>query len=291
MDMKRQHRLYEWKDGKKLELGERSLVMGILNVTPDSFSDGGKWNSNTLAVSHATDMIKDGAHLIDVGAESTRPGHVALTPEEETKRLMQFLPDVLKVSMVPVSVDSYHYETMETALKAGAHIVNDIWGFQYDDGSMAKTAAAFDVPVILMHNQETEVYGKDMMDDLKHFFDKSIEIALSAGVRAENIILDPGIGFGKNAEQNMEILKRLDELTLAFPCPWLLGVSRKPFIGTILGTDADERDEGTAAVNLWGAEKGCSIYRVHDVKTTARELAVWDALRLFQGKGESYGSY
>lgn len=176
--MKRQHRLYEWKDGKKLELGERSLVMGILNVTPDSFSDGGKWNSNTLAVSHATDMIKDGAHLIDVGAESTRPGHVALTPEEETKRLMQFLPDVLKVSMVPVSVDSYHYETMETALKAGAHIVNDIWGFQYDDGSMAKTAAAFDVPVILMHNQETEVYGKDMMDDLKHFFDKSIEIAL-----------------------------------------------------------------------------------------------------------------
>ena len=156
---------------------------------------------------------------------------------------------------------------------------------------MAKTAAAFDVPVILMHNQETEVYGKDMMDDLKHFFDKSIEIALSAGVRAENIILDPGIGFGKNAEQNMEILKRLDELTLAFPCPWLLGVSRKRFIGTILGTDADERDEGTAAVNLWGAEKGCSIYRVHDVKTTARELAVWDALRLFQGKGESYGSY
>ena len=284
--MKRQHRLYEWKDGKKLELGERSLVMGILNVTPDSLSDGGKWNSNTLAVSHATDMIKDGAHLIDVGAESTRPGHVALTPEEETKRLMQFLPDVLKVSMVPVSVDSYHYETMETALKAGAHIVNDIWGFQYDDGSMAKTAAAFDVPVILMHNQETEEYGDDIIEDLKHFFDKSIEIALSAGVKTENIILDPGIGFSKNVEQNMEILTRLDELTLAFPCPWLLGVSRKRFIGAILDTDAAERDEGTAAVNLWGAEKGCTIYRVHDVKTTARELKVWDALRLFHKEGE-----
>lgn len=245
-------------------MGERSLVMGILNVTPDSFSDGGKWNSDTMAVSHTTDMIRDGADIIDVGAESTRPGHVTLTPEEETKRLMQFLPDVLKVSMVPVSVDSYHYETMEKALAAGAHMVNDIWGFQYDDGSMAKVSAAFDVPVILMHNQETEEYGADIIEDLKHFFDKSIEIALSAGVKADNIILDPGIGFSKNAEQNMEILTRLDELTLAFPCPWLLGVSRKRFIGTILGTDADERDEGTAAVNLWGAERaapftGCTM--------------------------------
>ena len=284
--MKRQHRRYTWKDGKSLELGEKSLVMGILNVTPDSFSDGGKWNSDTLAVSHTTDMVKDGADIIDVGAESTRPGHQVLTAAEETERLMQFLPDVLKVSMVPVSVDSYHYETMEKALSAGAHMVNDIWGFQYDDGSMARVSAAFDVPVILMHNQETEEYGDDIIEDLKHFFEKSIEIALSAGVKTENIILDPGIGFSKNVEQNMEILTRLDELTLAFPCPWLLGVSRKRFIGAILDTDAAERDEGTAAVNLWGAEKGCTIYRVHDVKTTARELKVWDALRLFHKEGE-----
>lgn len=284
--MERQHRQYEWKDGKVLELGEKSLVMGILNVTPDSFSDGGKWNSDTMAVSHTTDMIKNGADMIDVGAESTRPGSQELTAEEETERLMQFLPDVLKVSMVPVSVDSYHYQTMEKALAAGAHMVNDIWGFQYDDGSMAKVAAAFDVPVILMHNQEKEGYGPDIIEDLKHFFDRSIEIALKAGVKADNIILDPGIGFSKNAEDNMEILTRLDELTLAYPCPWLLGVSRKRFIGTILGTDAAERDEGTAAVNLWGALKGCTIYRVHDVKTTARELKVWDALRLFPKKGK-----
>lgn len=283
--MERQHRRYEWKDGKALELGEKSLVMGILNVTPDSFSDGGKWNSDTMAVSHTTDMIRDGADIIDVGAESTRPGSQALTAEEETERLMQFLPDVLKLSMVPVSVDSYHYQTMEKALQAGAHMVNDIWGFQYDDGSMAKVAAAFDVPVILMHNQETEEYSEDIIEDLKHFFDKSIEIALSAGVKTDKIILDPGIGFAKKAKENMEILTRLDELTLAFPCPWLLGVSRKRFIGTILGTDASERDEGTAAVNLWGALKGCTIFRVHDVKTTARELKMWDALRLFPKEG------
>lgn len=283
--MERQHRRYEWKDGKVLELGEKSLVMGILNVTPDSFSDGGKWNSDTMAVSHTTDMIRDGADIIDVGAESTRPGSQALTAEEETERLMQFLPDVLKLSMVPVSVDSYHYQTMEKALQAGAHMVNDIWGFQYDDGSMAKVAAAFDVPVILMHNQKTEEYSEDIIEDLKHFFDKSIEIALSAGVKTDKIILDPGIGFAKKAKENMEILTRLDELTLAFPCPWLLGVSRKRFIGTILGTDASERDEGTAAVNLWGALKGCTIFRVHDVKTTARELKMWDALRLFPKEG------
>ncbi|MGN0953753.1 dihydropteroate synthase [Dialister sp.] len=283
--MERQHRRYEWKDGKVLELGEKSLVMGILNVTPDSFSDGGRWNSDTMAVSHTTDMIRDGADIIDVGAESTRPGSQALTAEEETERLMQFLPDVLKLSMVPVSVDSYHYQTMEKALQAGAHMVNDIWGFQYDDGSMAKVAAAFDVPVILMHNQKTEEYSEDIIEDLKHFFDKSIEIALSAGVKTDKIILDPGIGFAKKAKENMEILTRLDELTLVFPCPWLLGVSRKRFIGTILGTDASERDEGTAAVNLWGALKGCTIFRVHDVKTTARELKMWDALRLFPKEG------
>ncbi len=273
------YRKYSWKDGKELSVGENSLVMGILNVTPDSFSDGGKWNTETSAMDHLKEMITDGAHIIDVGAESTRPGHVELTGEEETARLMQFLPQVLKNSSVPVSIDSYHYDTMEKALEAGAHMVNDVWGFQYDDGSMAKVAAEFAVPAILMHNQETEEYRGDIMDCLKAFFDKTLEIAAKAGVREENIILDPGIGFGKNSEQNIEIMQRLDELTEAYPYPWLLGVSRKRFIGTILDLPAAERDEGTAAVNLWGIEKGCSIFRVHDVKTTAREVKVWDALR------------
>ncbi len=273
------YRKYSWKDGKELSVGENSLVMGILNVTPDSFSDGGKWNTETSAMDHLKEMITDGAHIIDVGAESTRPGHVELTGEEETARLMQFLPQVLKNSSVPVSIDSYHYDTMEKALEAGAHMVNDVWGFQYDDGSMAKVAAEFAVPAILMHNQETEEYRGDIMDCLKAFFDKTLEIAAQTGVKEENIILDPGIGFGKNSEQNIEIMQRLDELTEAYPYPWLLGVSRKRFIGTILDLPAAERDEGTAAVNLWGIEKGCSIFRVHDVKTTAREVKVWDALR------------
>ncbi len=279
MNIEKAHRLYHWKDGKSLSVGEKSLVMGILNVTPDSFSDGGKWNTPSASLAHVRDMISDGAHIIDVGAESTRPGHVELMAEEETERLMGFLPDVLSAASVPISIDSYHYETMEKALAAGAHMVNDVWGFQYDDGSMAKVAAEFDVPAILMHNQETEEYPGDIMDCLKSFFEKTLKIAAKAGVKEENIILDPGIGFGKNSEQNVEIMHRLDELTTAFPYPWLLGVSRKRFIGTILDVPAEERDEGTAAVNLWGIEKGCSIFRVHDVKTTAREVKVWDALK------------
>ena len=279
MNHTKQYRNYSWKDGKTLSIGDTSLVMGILNVTPDSFSDGGKWNTETAALSHLKEMLADGAHIIDVGAESTRPGHVELTGEEETARLMQFLPEVLAHSPVPISIDSYHYDTMEKALAAGAHMVNDVWGFQYDDGSMAKVAAEFAVPAILMHNQETEIYEGDIIDCLKAFFDKTLEIASKAGVKEENIILDPGIGFGKNSEQNIEIMQRLDELTAAYPYPWLLGVSRKRFIGTILDLPAAERDEGTAAVNLWGIEKGCSIFRVHDVKTTAREVKVWDALR------------
>ena len=279
MNHTKQFRNYSWKDGKTLSIGDTSLVMGILNVTPDSFSDGGKWNTETSALSHLQEMLADGAHIIDVGAESTRPGHVELTGEEETARLMQFLPEVLDNTPVPVSIDSYHYDTMEKALAAGAHMVNDVWGFQYDDGSMAKVAAEFAVPAILMHNRETEIYEGDIIDCLKAFFDKTLEIASKAGVKEENIILDPGIGFGKNSEQNIEIMQRLDELTAAYPYPWLLGVSRKRFIGTILDLPAAERDEGTAAVNLWGIEKGCSIFRVHDVKTTAREVKVWDALR------------
>lgn len=277
--MQRPVRTYQWKDGKRLSLSDKSLVMGILNVTPDSFSDGGNWDSPERAISHIHAMIEEGADIIDVGAESTRPGSLPLTAGEETERLMNFLPEVLKESSVPVSIDSYHYETMEKALSAGAHMVNDIWGFQHDDGSMASVSASFGVPVILMHNREDHDYEEDVLDSMKHFFEKSIEIALKAGVKEENIILDPGIGFGKTAEQNMEVLSRLDELTRLFPCPWLLGVSRKRFIGSILDLPAKERDEGTAAASLWGVEKGCTIFRVHNVQMTARTLKVWDALR------------
>lgn len=271
--------IYTWKDGKQLEVKSKTLIMGILNVTPDSFSDGGTWNTKENAVSHTKDMIADGADLIDVGAESTRPGCEMLTAEEEIDRLKIFLPSVLPVSTVPVSVDTYHWKTADYMLNAGAHIVNDVWGFQYDRGEMAKVAASYDVPVILMHNQLTEEYSNDIIEDLKCFLQKSVNIALKAGVKEKNIILDPGIGFAKDVNQNLEILQRLDELTKAFPYPWLLGASRKRLVGAILNVSAKERDIGTGAIHLWGVLKGCSILRVHDVKTAAQLSKVWDILK------------
>lgn len=271
--------IYTWKDGKQLEVKNKTLIMGILNVTPDSSSDGGIWNTKENAVLHTKDMIADGADVIDVGAESTRPGCEMLTAEEEIDRLKMFLPFVLPVSTVPVSVDTYHWKTADYMLNAGAHIVNDVWGFQYDRGEMAKVAASYDVPVILMHNQLTEEYSNDIIEDLKCFLQKSVNIALKAGVKEKNIILDPGIGFAKDVNQNLEILQRLDELTKAFPYPWLLGASRKRLVGAILNVPAKERDIGTGAIHLWGVLKGCSILRVHDVKTAAQLSKVWDILK------------
>lgn len=271
--------IYTWKDGKQLEVKNKTLIMGILNVTPDSFSDGGIWNTKENAVLHTKDMIADGADLIDVGAESTRPGCEMLTAEEEIDRLKIFLPSVLPVSTVPVSVDTYHWKTADYMLNAGAHIVNDVWGFQYDRGEMAKVAASYDVPVILMHNQLTEEYSNDIIEDLKCFLQKSVNIALKAGVKEKNIILDPGIGFAKDVNQNLEILQRLDELTKEFPYPWLLGASRKRLVDAILNVPAKERDIGTGAIHLWGVLKGCSILRVHDVKTAAQLSKVWDILK------------
>lgn len=271
--------IYTWKDGKQLEVKNKTLIMGILNVTPDSSSDGGIWNTKENAVLHTKDMIADGADVIDVGAESTRPGCEMLTAEEEIDRLKMFLPFVLPVSTVPVSVDTYHWKTADYMLNAGAHIVNDVWGFQYDRGEMAKVAASYDVPVILVHNQLTEEYSNDIIEDLKCFLQKSVNIALKAGVKEKNIILDPGIGFAKDVNQNLEILQRLDELTKAFPYPWLLGASRKRLVGALLNVPAKERDIGTGAIHLWGVLKGCSILRVHDVKTAAQLSKVWDILK------------
>uniref|UniRef100_UPI004024F4C7 dihydropteroate synthase n=1 Tax=Dialister invisus TaxID=218538 RepID=UPI004024F4C7 len=253
--------------------------MGILNVTPDSFSDGGRWNTAEKAQSHTREMTDAGTDIIDVGAESTRPGGQPLTAEEEIERMKIFLPVVLRESSVPVSVDTYHWKTADYALHAGAHMMNDIWGLQYDHGEMAEVAGCHQVPVIVMHNKADTNYNGDVIEEMKIFFDKSLDIALQAGVKEENIILDPGIGFGKDGNQNMEVLRRLDELVRAFPCPWLLGVSRKRFIGAILDLPAGERDEGTGAAGLWGINKGCSILRVHNVSMAVRMAKVWDALK------------
>ena len=272
-------RAYTWCDGKRLEVTAKTLIMGILNVTPDSFSDGGRWNTAEKAQSHTREMTDDGADIIDVGAESTRPGGQPLTAEEEIERMKIFLPVVLGESSVPVSVDTYHWKTADYALHAGAHMMNDIWGLQYDHGEMAEVAGCHQVPVIVMHNKADTNYNGDVIEEMKIFFDKSLDIALQAGVKEENIILDPGIGFGKDGNQNMEVLRRLDELVRAFPCPWLLGVSRKRFIGAILDLPAGERGEGTGAAGLWGINKGCSILRVHNVSMAVRMAKVWDALK------------
>ncbi len=274
----REKRNYFWKDGKRLAVGERPLVMGILNVTPDSFSDGGRWNTTEAARAHLVAMIAGGADIVDVGAESTRPGSAALTAAEETERLFSFLPFLLQETSVPISVDTYHWQTAEKALSAGAHILNDVWGFQYDGGEMAQVCAAARVPVVLMHNRTDENEPGDIMDILKNFLARSVEIALAAGVAEKNIILDPGLGFGKTTAKNLEILRRIEELT-ALPFPILLAPSRKRFIGAALGNlPAAERDEGTGAVCFYGAEHGCEMVRVHDVKMTARMLKMGNVL-------------
>lgn len=272
-------RIYSWPKIGSLVVGKSTVVMGVLNVTPDSFSDGGKWNVPDKAMAHVRDMIQAGAHIIDVGAESTRPGSTPLTPEEECRRLLTFLPQVIQISSVPVSVDTYHWQTAEAAVKAGVHILNDVWGLQYDHGEMAEVAAASSLPLIVMHNHADEQYSGDIIDEIKKFLSRSIEIALSKGVKYENIILDPGIGFAKDARQNIEVIQRLGELTEFFPdLPWLLGVSRKRFIGEILQVPFEERDEGTGAASLYGVAKGMHIVRVHNVPTMVKMAKVWDVL-------------
>lgn len=272
------YRKYNWQDGKQLELKDRTLIMGILNGTPDSFSDGGRYNTSDAAVAHAKQMIEHGADIIDVGVESTRPGHTQISVEEEMKRMEEILLPVLEVSTVPVSVDTYRAETADFALSHGAHILNDIWGLKYDK-DMAAVAAKYDVPVIIMHNQNHTNYD-DIIDDMKAFFFSSVDLALKAGVKPQNIWLDPGIGisFGKDYAQNVEVIQRLGEITV-YEYPVLLAPSRKGFIGTILNElPAEERDEGTVATCITGMIQGVDMVRVHNVEMHKRAITVADVL-------------
>ena len=269
---------YSWPDGKTLTLGKRTLIMGVLNVTADSFSDGGKWNTLDRALYHMEEMVRDGADIIDIGAESSRPGFVPVSAAAEMEVLSQFLPEIVKRCPVPVSVDTFKADTAEYAINEGAHIMNDIWGLQYEEepGRMAAVAAKYDVPVIVMHNRNNTDYS-DIIGEMKCFFLKSLNIADQAGIRKRNIILDPGIGFGKVVEQNVFVLQHLDELT-ALPHPMLLGVSRKRFIGQILDLPVTERMEGTGAACVAGILRGCNIMRIHDVKSVTRMCRMADAL-------------
>lgn len=259
----------------ELDYMKETFVMGILNVTPDSFSDGGRYNSIDSAINHAKQMVAEGAKIIDVGGESTRPGYTRISDEEEIARVVPVIKALLKEVPAIISIDTYKSAVARAAIEAGAHIINDIWGAKADS-EIAKVAADLNAPIILMHNRKSASYTnyfKDYMNDLQ----ESINIAKQAGVPDEHIILDPGIGFVKNLQQSLETMRRLDEL-VDIGYPVLLATSRKRMIGTILNVPIDERVEGTAATCAYGIMKGCHIVRVHDVKEVVRTVKMMDAL-------------
>lgn len=259
-----------------ITLGERTYVMGILNATPDSFSDGGRFNEVEAGVSHAKTMVAEGADIIDVGGESTRPGAAEVTLDDELDRVVPLIKAIRENVDVPISIDTYKAKVAEAALAAGANIVNDVWGLQREP-EIAKVAAKAGAPVIAMHNQKGHEYDEDIIASMIKFFEKSIKIALDAGVPKEHIILDPGIGFGKTPEQNVIVMGRLQELhVLGYPI--LLGTSRKSMIGKILDLPSEERVEGTVATNVLGVLAGMEIVRVHDVKENLRAVKVADAI-------------
>jgi dihydropteroate synthase len=258
------------------EFGKRTYIMGILNVTPDSFSDGGDFTNIDIAINHAKDMVNKGADIIDLGAESTRPGYTKISDEEEIERLVPVIKRLTKEINVPISVDTYKSEVAKSVLDNGVHLINDIWGLQYDK-NMANVVAKYNAYVCIMHNQDGTYYDKDVMDSIKEFLLESIKIAKEAGIKDDKIILDPGIGFGKNYEQNIEVLRRLGELKdLGYPI--LLGTSRKSTIGKILNVTPKERVEGTIATTVAGIIDGVDIVRVHDVKENLMAAKVADAI-------------
>ena len=260
----------------KLILGERTLIMGILNVTPDSFSDGGLHNTLEKAVARAFEMVEEGADIIDVGGESTRPGSVKVPAEEELKRVIPVVEALARAGLpVPISVDTYKAEVARRALEAGAHIINDIWGCKADP-DMAGVAAKHGCPIILMHNRDHTEY-RDLVEEVTAELRECIEIAIRAGVRSGQIVLDPGIGFGKTLEQNLLLMNRLHHL-VALGYPVLLGTSRKSMIRQTLDLPVHDVVEGTAATVALGIAQGCGIVRVHDVKSMKRVAVMTDAM-------------
>jgi dihydropteroate synthase len=261
--------------GKVLRLGEKTLVMGILNVTPDSFSDTVRCMDPGLAVEQALRMVAEGADMIDVGGESTRPGHTPVEEDEEIRRVMPVLERLVAEIPVPVSIDTTKAEVARRSLEAGAHIVNDQWALRADP-EMAAVAAKYGAPVILMHNQKGTEY-RDLIGDMVEYFQQSIQLALGAGILVERVVVDPGVGFGKTLEQNLDAIRRLRELR-CLGRPVLLGTSRKSLIGKTLDLPADQRVEGTAATVAVGIANGADIIRVHDVKEMVRVARMTDAI-------------
>jgi len=261
---------------------DRPLVMGILNVTPDSFSDGGRYESVEAAVAHAVRMVDEGADIIDVGAESTRPGSNEVTPDEELERLLPVLEALVPRLKVPISVDTRHAVVARDALLAGAKVINDISGLR--DDAMLKVVAEADAPVVAMHmrgepkTMQQDVHYEDLVGDIFTELSRSLTRAVDAGVKREKVILDPGLGFGKDAEQNLELLRRLREFR-SLGRPILIGASRKRFIGAVTGGGPTERLEGSLAAAVIAVSNGADIVRVHDVAETVRSLRLWKAVQ------------
>lgn len=260
---------------KTYDLNRRTHVMGILNITPDSFSDGGSYTEVEKAVDQAVKMEQLGADIIDIGGESTRPGHRALSIDEELQRILPVIEAVRKKVKIPISVDTYKAKTAEHAIRAGADIINDVWGAKRDP-EIAEIAAKYNVPIILMHNRENKNYT-NLIEDMKHDLQESIDIALRAGVKQENIILDPGIGFAKSLEDNYTVLNHLEEFT-SLGYPVLLATSRKSFISKIVDVPPEERDNATGATTCLGITKGVQMIRVHNVALHVELTKMMDAM-------------
>ena len=259
-------------------------VMGILNVTPDSFSDGGRWLERDAALRQAAKMAAEGAAIIDIGGESTRPGHRPVGAEEEAARVLPVIAAVKRETGLPVSVDTYRHETARLALEAGADMINDIWGLRYDGGEMARLIAQSGAACCLMHNRKSAEY-RDLMPELLEDLRGTLDLAAAAGIARDRIILDPGIGFAKSCEQNLTAMHRLGELA-ALGCPVLLAASRKSVIGLSLGLPVEERLEGTLATTAIGVLQGAAFVRVHDVKENLRAARMALAIRREARPGE-----
>lgn len=260
---------------KEFDLENELYVMGILNVTPDSFSDGGRYNDLDHALQQAERMVEEGAAILDVGGESTRPNHIKISSEEEIERVCPVIEALKQRFDVPVSLDTYKSDVAVAGIEAGADLLNDIWGLKWD-GTMAKVIADAGIACCLMHNRRENVYNdlvKDVLNDLR----ECVDLALAAGIAQDKIMLDPGIGFAKDLDQNLSVMKHIGRIKeLGYPI--LLGTSRKSMIGLTLDLPVSEREEGTLATSIIGLMEGCSVFRVHDVKTNMRGLRMAQAI-------------
>lgn len=260
---------------RDFKVSGKTYVMGILNVTPDSFSDGGKWNRMDAALAHVEEMLKDGMDVLDIGGESTRLGYTLLSDEEETERVVPVIEAVKARFDVPVSLDTYKSRVAQAGIEAGADLINDIWGLKYD-GQMAKVIAESGLPCCLMHNRKDTDYRSFMQDVAADLAD-CLHLAECAGIPQDKIILDPGVGFAKSYEQNLQIINNMEQLHV-LGCPILLGTSRKSVIGLTLELPAPERLEGTLVTTVMAVMKGCMFVRVHDVKENVRAIRMTEAI-------------